>query len=188
MGKNKQKSKQKLVSWTSLTSVNVKPNTSETRRMTYVSSVVLTAATFNTQSFTCASVRSTCTEWASYSPRWSEYRILAMKVHVSSIPTTPASSTTVMCATDRSGVGPNTLATPAAFLASTNVKIFEADHTDKKLITYEARAIDLEDQDFTPVNTNSTAFSIYVALHAGAAVSTGTLIYFEAMVQFRGPN
>jgi len=93
-----------------------------------------------------------CAEWASMSAVYVQFRVIAVRVVL--IPSRGGVATNYqdcpgVAGTDRSGA----LAAPssvAGVWALNNPKPFLLTNTDKKPFSYEARAIDLEDQNYVP--------------------------------------
>jgi hypothetical protein len=159
----------------------------EVRRMSYVATLSLTAATYLSVSINAGSIRSSATEWGSYSGRYVEYRMLALRVHVSDQQGVSQACTAIF-STDRSGV----LITPTTVAqqwAMANPKVFNLDYSVTKMPSYEAKAIDLEDQLFTPVGqTSLNSFAIILGVNIPAAATASWTYYTEAIVEFKGPQ
>lgn len=122
-----------------------------------------------------------CQEWSAATGIYSEYRVLAIKLHLVSVPTNAAGGH-VVTGIDRSGA----LAVPGTAQIAfglQNAKVHSVPATGNvKTIYVEARAVDLEDQLFSAVTTAPSNFA--VQWYNG---STQTVTYFaEFMVEFRG--
>jgi len=167
---------------------NIRPiSKTEIRRITYIMNGTVSAGTFDLVSLSPATFIANATEWASYIARYQEYRFLAIAVHVSATTaaTSIPSSGGIICATDRSGTASNP-GSGAALWALDAAKVFESNYTNKEMIRYEVKAIDLEDQNYTPVANTSTPFQLFVGLDLSAASTTSFRYYCEALVEFKG--
>jgi len=95
-----------------------------------------------------------------------------------------AAGGSVVIGTDLSGA----LATPtsaAQVFVLTRARVFNADQTTARAISYSALAQDLEDMDFTPVGTTSISFQVLYAI-AGPVTTPIATLYVEWDVEFRG--
>jgi hypothetical protein len=63
-------------------------------------------------------------------------------------------------------------------------KLFNITQTTPNPIHYQARAIDLEDMNFTAVGVNATTFQCIVYGQSGVSLNCGTL-FVEWAVEFR---
>jgi len=122
-------------------------------------------------------------EWSSVTAAWQEYRVLAIRLQLSTVSFSTSSATQVgdwVVGTDKSA----SLAaqTSGGVFALENAKVFDTTATVPKLAVYEARATDLEDQLFNPVTTTASTFTIHVIQATGVALA----IYVEYAVELRG--
>jgi hypothetical protein len=158
---------------------------SELRRITY--SQILTTAGTGLVSFTVGStlLRASGVEWAFYAARFTEYRILGVRIHATDTPVAGVvnSQGPLLIATDNSGSAtPPT--TVALIWGMAKPKVFNIDQTTPKGIEYSARAIDLEDMNFTPVGTAASTFQVFVFGSSGATTNIAYL-FIEWAVEFR---
>jgi hypothetical protein len=63
-------------------------------------------------------------------------------------------------------------------------KLFNLNTTSARPIEYAARAIDLEDMNFTAVGVNAATFQVILAANSGATTNYGQL-FVEWAVEFR---
>jgi len=137
----------------------------------------------------------TANEWASFSARFTLYRVLAMRLRfqfmpvvvtvAAGVPTATAPSLAVV-GTDRSGslAAP---ASPSAVSQLQNVKYHSGTVSSPKLLTYEARAVDLEDQDYISTTTSAARYAIIVGYQGPLAGVTNVGLYtIEFAVEFKG--
>ncbi len=190
----KVKKQTRLASWTSLTRVNTRSDLTETVRLSSNSALSSVGASILTR-YLSASQASSCPDWASFAARFTEYRVLALRIHyfpafpdanpttaAFAAPTTAVTHGVLAVGTDRSAA----LAAPASFGAVSQLAAVKYHWTARPWV-YEARAIDFEDQQFTPVTTTTNYFSVQVA--SRGTLNSGTTygdICVEAMVQFKG--
>jgi hypothetical protein len=187
---NKVKNKGKrLVSFTSLKGFGNQKSAVEYRRLTYTGTLTTTAAGFYSVIFNSTFLRGFAPEWASYAARFTEYRLLRTRVHVSCpnqiLTAASYSGNQFVMATDRSGAlaNPTTIAQTYSLAGS---KAFQIPNTQNVPLKYEDSAIDLEDQSYSPVTTNSNDFAI-VLCYASTSISTVfASVYVEFMVEFKG--
>jgi len=111
---------------------------------------------------------------------YTEARVIAMRVHFA----VPASQTTfgyVLAGTDRSGaLAVATLASQV--FALQNAKLWNFPSGNKESISYEAKALDLEDQNFSAVSSMASSFAIQWLNSTNSSIATFT----EFLVEFRG--
>jgi hypothetical protein len=182
--KSRKKAGRRFPGWVDVPRGLPGPGVREVRRLSVVSGLAsngagLAAATIRP---TGTAGLATTTEWASYISRWTEFRTLALRITALQVSASAATESYGVFATDRSGAlaVPTTQAAVLAlaapkFLSSTMVKPF----------VYEARAIDLEDQLFSPVGTIVNNFAVQVAI-VGALSSTLYNLMVEWLVEFKG--
>ncbi len=135
--------------------------------LTTLTGVVLTTGTVTS-----------CGEWASESSRWCEARVLAIRAHL--IPNTTAGFPMIV-ATERSGA----LTAPGSAAVAyqmASAKLIYIGATVGKVQCVEARALDLEDQNFDAVGALANRFAIQMFNPSG--VTQG--YYVEFIVEFRG--
>jgi len=164
---------------------NFGPGATEVRRLTYF---IRQSPNGNglLPAINAAYMRANCPEWASYAARWTQYRLLEIRLcftlwqMVAGVTPTFVNDLGVV-ATDRSGI----LALPTtigAVFAMAGAKTFLMLPTSVPS-RYKARAIDLEDQNYSPVSVSSTAFQVFVATSSS---SPATALAIEFMVEFKG--
>jgi hypothetical protein len=177
--------RQNKTSWTKLTSVNARANATEVRRLTSVTT--LTAGAGGTTFTPVGQTQmKSAGEWSSYSARYSEFRMLAIRLSVVPLLSVASNLDQVIFGTDRSGsaAAPTTVAGIFQLTAS---KVFNGQSTSMIPIRYEGRAIDLEDQLYTAVGTAATSFILYVGVLGTASTAVASL-YAEFMCEFKGPQ
>jgi len=151
------------------------------RRLTFVGTSTTAAGTrLRTTDVT------SCQEWSSASAIYSEYRVLSIKAHVvarsSQVPASPGQGSFIVTGIDRSGA----LAVPATAQAAFGLQNAKAHAIAQsgtiKTVTVEARAVDLEDQLFSPVTAAPANFAVQ---WYNATPNTADYLV-EFMVEFRG--
>lgn len=160
---------------------------SELRRITFNALLTTNGAGFNSLLIGSTYLRANGVEWASYAARFTEYRILGVRVHLTSAPGQLGSGIEpegpLLLSVDNSG----TLAAPttiAAVWGMAKPKLFNLNTTSARPIEYAARAIDLEDMNFTAVGVNAATFQVILAANSGATTNYGQL-FVEWAVEFR---
>jgi hypothetical protein len=184
------KSKAKIPkTFISLKGFNGLKHASEFRRMTVTGPLTTNAAGLATFPVNVAYLRSNSTEWASYAARFTEYRLLKIRVHLTqSVYTGPgnANNTNFVIYTDRSGILAGATTSNAAY-AYSGARAFNVPFTGHSPITYSDSAIDLEDQLYTAVGTSSVDFAVVIFyLNASQVSQTVMQFYIEFMVEFKG--
>ncbi len=180
--KQNHKKNKPLKSWTNLKQFG-SGQQSVVRRCSRILNITSNGSGFAQAVVGTSSVNS-ATEWSSLTARYAEFRVLRIKVHYVDLVTTPSA---VVFAGDRAG----NLATPttvAEVWARDAAKAFNSDTTTPNMPKYQMSAIDIEDQDFQPVNAPSNNYAIHMALEGFAASATIGRLYVEYMVEFRGAN
>lgn len=160
------------------------PGASVLRRHTYQQTVTLSASATTGQKIGSSEMRTTSLEWASSQARYQEYRLLAIRVsHVAGYRAT-TNDFVSFCA-DRTGsaVAPTLASTT---WAGDGARVFNLNNTSAKPITYEVRATDLEDQNFTPTTQNSTSFQMLVWFQGSTASISVGVQFVEFIVELRG--
>lgn len=185
--KGKGRGKPRKISWVMVPRGMPGAGTVEVRRLSLTGAMTTTAAgTFakNIAAATAGWGLSSTTEWSSYSARFTEYRVLAIKVTVVPYTVSASSEASMVLSTDRSGA----VGAPANLnvcWAGTAPRVFFTGQV--KPGSYEAKAIDLEDQDYSPVGTIISTFSVQA--FATGPVSTQLFgAYVEYLVEFKGPQ
>jgi hypothetical protein len=134
-----------------------------------------------------SSAATSTTEWASYAARWTEARVLELRLSFlpfgASVAANPNDAAAAVVAADRSGA----LAVPTTFgqvWALADPTLF----TDQmvKPTRYSVRAIDLEDQDFQPVTSLAATFAAQYAASSASASSTILFLSTDFLVEFKG--
>jgi len=160
----------------------------EQRRLTYFVGITTTAGGLAFFQVNSALLRSSSAEWASYAARFTEYRILGLKIHVMTSPGGTLATNQGFCiiAQDQSG----TLATPtttAAMWGLADSRVWNLDDTLPRGIVYTAKAVDLEDLNYTAVTTSSTTFQVFVHI-TGLASTQIASAFLEWCVEFKSPQ
>jgi hypothetical protein len=175
--------KDKLAKWTNLSTINGRPSTL-IRRCSNIVGVNTNASGFYGATFLSSAV-TTSTEWSSLSARWSEARVLQIKVHYADT-VYPPNVNAIVFSTDRAGVSGAPTSTVNCW-SGDNAKVFNTDVQSVGLPKYSARAIDLEDQDFSAVGAMTATFAIRAASQGPTAVvATIGFMFVEYLVEFRG--
>jgi hypothetical protein len=156
---------------------------SELRRITYSAQVSTNGAGFHSLLVGSAYMRANGVEWASYAARFTEYRILGVRLYLTTAPGETGLDGPVLLAVDNSGVlgAPTTIAQVWGMAKS---KLFNINTTSPRPIEYAARAIDLEDMNFTAVGVNATTFQAILAAQSSFSLAYGYL-FVEWAVEFR---
>jgi len=197
MTKKGKKSKKggQMVRWEQLAPVPNAQQTSEIRRLTLAFTTMSSGGSLTGSATVLTSGVTSATEWANYSARWTQARVLSLRIRIvpvplvgtvaSGVPTTTQPSYIVI-GTDRSGaLSSGTIAATQALAA---VKYAMFNIASPKLITYEAQASDFEDQNFDPVGSMVSRFGIQMSwIGPSASVAVGAYAV-EYGVQFRGPR
>ncbi len=172
--------KSKSGNWTNLSSNIRQVAKPEMRRLTWVTSTggASVSVRFGTDSVTSAA------EWSSYASRFTECRVLGIKISFAGTPVTAGTGAPLMfVGTDRSGSVAAGLS-PAATAQLDAVKVFNTSNTSMTPMSYQAKALDLEDQLFTPVGSASTTKNYSIHATNQAAVAFNCLVEF--LVEFKG--
>jgi hypothetical protein len=176
--------------WVRLSTVgNLRP-AELVRRLSYATTKTIAATTAG-YNFSPTDVRASSTEWSSIAALYSQYRVLAIRLNFigDNINYTATNSPHVqylLCGTDRSG-STSAGASANAVWALDQPKVFNIQTVTPVPITYEAKAIDLEDQNYVASSSNQTSFSIPVWLSTNwASGSISLFVFVEAMVEFKG--
>jgi len=181
-GKNQGQPKRQLAKWTQLGALPQRVGASIVRRLTISAAAVTLSAggqfALRQQDSTVANAQ----EWANISAIYSQYRVLAMRIHVVPAFSSAAYAMHGVVGTDRSGAAavPGTL---GAVWGLQSPKIFLESMT--KPFSYEARGIDLEDQLFTPVGAPTPRFALQMVIN-GPATTQVAYYYVDFMVEFKG--
>ncbi len=171
--------KSKKASWTNLNSNVRQAAKPELRRLTWITTAAGSTSTrVGTDSVTSAA------EWSSYSARFTECRVLRVKLNI--VPYTlaaAAGNSLLLVGTDRGGALAAAL-TPAQVAQLDAVKVFNPNNTSIEPMVYQAGAVDLEDQLFVPVGSASTTKNY--AVHVANQATQGQNILVEFLVEFKG--
>jgi hypothetical protein len=194
MSKNQKKNKA-VASWTQLSIGNsMSASQRIVRRLSQAVGVQTTSATgtlfVRIQSSACANA----IEWSNLAAIYVQYRVI--EIIVTLIPLQPFALSAgvntaalgqgvVIAGTDRSGVLA-VLSSYATVWGLTNPKAFTTQTI--KPIRYRAKAIDLEDQNFTAVGAPQSLFSVQYALNFNPVSTTLPALYQlnEFVVEFKG--
>jgi hypothetical protein len=160
---------------------------SEVRRLTLVvTNLTTSAAGFLGIAYGSGTLSSTL-EWSSYSARFTEYRLLGIRVNLTDgqITTQTAGGNVVLAADD---TGNTTLPTSAAQLwAFAKARCFNLDNVTAKPIRFEVSAKDIQDMDFSPTATPAASIALKGALQGPVSTIMATA-YVEFSVEFRSPQ
>jgi len=182
--KTNKNNNKRLATWTNLSGIPSRSSASEVRRLSIPFAISTSGGGIYTGAFGPTFIRTNCTEWASYAARYQEYRVLAIKVAIAESDNSNAGAY-IIWSTDRSG-GASVPSTAAAAFASAGAKVMDPNSTQKTFSSYQARATDIEDQNFSSVGINATSFQIFLYLNNGATKTYTAFV--EAAVEFRGPQ
>ncbi len=143
------------------------------RRFTYIPSslAAATGVSVSTSTVTLSA------EWAQLSARFSEFRVLGMRVYVRN----NGSNGTLIYSVDRSGV----LGAPGSATAAwqqAGAKLVQTNNSMSSPARLEALATDLEDYNFQPIASPSNVFAISMYNDSAAAV----IYYVEFAAELRG--
>lgn len=108
---------------------------------------------------------------------YQQARVLSMRISICP----PGISVPLTCGTDRTG-SQAAGAALAVVWAMQNAKAFNGGLASKSLITYEARATDLEDQVFDPIGSPTPRFAVHVVQATGGNITC----FLEWAVELRG--
>jgi hypothetical protein len=178
--------------WTNLTNLPSRAGASVVRRLSYApGAIAANGAGLTTVKISSATFIANAPEWASFVARYTEYRFLSIRIFPTEPPvstlTTVSVSGIVCVGTDRSGqLGAP--ASQAVVWGLQSPKLLVYDSTQHNPPSYEARAIDLEDQNFQASSTagsNLPAFAINFT-HNGPVSANNIQYLAEAMVEFKG--
>lgn len=122
----------------------------------------------------------TALEWTNISARYTEARVLGIRVFWSPI-AAAASGILLPIATDRSGALANPVSVNAAW-GLAGARLICCTATAKTLPVYEAWATDLEDFNFQPVGSITSQYAVQTYNGTGSALA----YYVEYIVEFRG--
>jgi len=176
-------------SWVTLAQLSRNPGATEIRRCTSVPGVLSTTASAVLFGRVLSNAATSSTEWANYAVRYVEARVLAVRLNFLPFGTSSAAApmdvVAGVIATDRSGA----LSTPTSWgqvWALADPRPF----TDQmvKPFTYQAQAIDLEDQDYQPVGALGATFSVLYAVSAQVGNSACLFLATDFLVEFKGPQ
>ncbi len=161
----------------------------ELRRFTIVQALTFDTTGKSVNGWNAAVLRANSAEWSSYAARFQQYRILRIKVTLVPPADTASGQESfyVLTAIDRTGAmaNPTTIGQIGAMQES---KLFNGALTVAKPITVSATATDLEDMNYTPVGTSSSAFQLFtwVQNHATGSGYSAGLVKAEYWVELKG--
>jgi len=166
--------------WVNLTRFPQKASSSIVRRITTAPALL----TSNGSSLSLTRIQDSTVangqEWANLTAVYAQFRVLSIKLWLT--PFTAAQWTGVV-GTDRSGaLAP---ATTIAYIWGLQAPRLIVDQMTKPF-SYEARAIDLEDQLFVPVGAPVAHFAIQLGVTTASATSNFAFYWVEYMVEFKG--
>lgn len=165
--------------WISKRGFGNQADASEFRRITIYSTLTTNAGSFVNLNVNSSVIR-TSPEWASYSARWTEYRIIRIKSHID------LNSNATQCVTFIDRTGAASITTMVQAWSSNGSKVINTGATMNKLPSVTGVADDLEEQLFTATGSNAATFSNQIsAVSSGASQGIGG-VYSEALVEFRG--
>jgi len=157
-------------------------NATEQRRITVAGTLTTLAGGFVGFLINTALMR-TGNEWASYAARYAQYRLLGVRVHITDTPAASQPSGSVVLATDESG----SLPAPVSALVNWQAgkpRVYNLDQTSTRPITYEARAVNLDQLNYTAVGVSATTLQILIAIN-GPATAAVAQYYAEWCVEFK---
>jgi hypothetical protein len=189
MGKHKNKGNMPKASWTQLALGGAMAAGARIlRRLSQSVGVVTTSATGTLFQRVNSSAVANAVEWSNLSAVYTQYRTIEMRLTLvpqqSTTATAPYGQGTLIFGTDRSGA----LATLSSYASVWGLQAPKV-HTLQmvKPAVYSARAIDLEDQDFTPVGAPVSLFAVQYAINAPNVISTGVaFLLLDYVVEFKG--
>lgn len=191
MGKGKKHNGGKLskANWTQLSIGNaMSAGARILRRLSSAIGVVTTSATGTYFARVQSSAAANAAEWANLAAVYVQYRTIEIRVTVvpqqTSTVTAPYSQAVLVFGTDRGGIAgvPSSYATIWG-LQAPKVHTFQM----VKPAVYSARAIDLEDQDFTPCSAPVSLFAVQFGINMPTAISTGiAFVLYDYVVEFKG--
>lgn len=189
---NKQRSAK--MDWVALAGPPNRANQSDVRRLTLPWTVATNAGGFLVLQLPSTLV-TTASEWASFSARFTLYRVLSMRLRFQFMPLvitvaagTPTATAPPLAvfATDRSG-SVTAPASPQAVAQLQNAIYHSGTVATPKLASYEARALDLEDQEYISTSTSAAKFAIVVGYQGPLGGTTNVGLYtIEFAVEFKG--
>jgi len=189
MGKRKQKQKKQGGggnNWTQLSIGNALAASARVvRRLTQAVGVINVGATGLVSERILSSQCANCAEWPSMAAVYVQYRVIEIRITLCPFTTAGQADGILVMGTDRSGALA-AITTVTAAWGLTMPKVFSL-RTLTKPAQYTAKAIDLEDQDYTPVGAPVPLFSIQYSLAASGLVSVPALFRLnEFVVEFKG--
>jgi len=154
----------------------ISPNRSITRRLGVIfTSSAATVFAKGTSGVTASPY------WANLAAAYTEARVLEIRLHVAGSTPSAGGSGVNVFGTDRSGAQTTgTVTSQAGVWELQAAKAFNAFSTGTQISCYTARALDLEDQLFSPVGAMPNNFSIF-GITAG-----GVTCLLEFLVEFKG--
>jgi hypothetical protein len=192
MGKNKKSQKvarKTVVGWIDLARFSRGVSSTLERIVLSISTITISNGSANTiTSFASSRPQSSGVGFSSFSARYTEYRVLRGRFAIT--PTaliTGGGNPSLILATDQAATA--TPATVAAVLNINGAKTFYLYNTDKSPITYEIKAIDLEEQLYTPSNVAPTLnFAMVLVAYTPSNATANTVvcqISEEWLVEFK---
>jgi len=177
-------------SWKKIVGLTEVAGAGVVRRLTFTGSATTNAAGIFVVNASTVGMRANSYEWSAISALYQEYRLLAAKISVTAgfpqaliVPSTDLAS--VVCGTDRSGALTPPTTAPGIFQLD-DVKLYNGDYTEKAPIVYSAKAIDLQNQLFTPIGTNATSFILYVGIIGDFSTANIAQYWIEWVAEFKG--
>lgn len=178
------------VRWGTLTRMAAPANASVVRRVSYLNSFSTNAAGLGFLAGSSTNMRSNGFEWGDLAALYTLYRILGVKITLTggfpqAATSLPTSLSTALFGTDRSGVL-STPTTQALMVVLDQFRMFNLDYSMSKPITYSAKALNFDDQDFVPTSTNATTFIPYCCITGSFSTTNAATYVIEWFVEFRG--
>jgi hypothetical protein len=190
MGKGKKHNGGKMskANWTQLSIGNsMAAGARILRRLSQAAGVLTTSATGTYFYRALSSAVANAAEWANLAAVYVQYRTLEIRLTIVPLGSTTSvnpAQTVLIFGTDRAG----TLAVPTSYATVWGLQAPKV-HTLQcvKPCVYSARAIDLEDQDFTPVASPVSLFAVQFAMNNPGTLSTGlAYLLIDYVVEFKG--
>jgi hypothetical protein len=190
MGKGKKHKGGKLAkaNWTQLSLGNAMAASARIlRRLSQAVGVLTTSATGTYFARVQSSAVANAVEWSNLAAVYVQYRTIEIRVTIvvlGSTTSVAAQQSLLVFGTDRSGI----LAAPSSYATVWGLQAPKV-HTLQcvKPCVYTARAIDLEDQDFTPVGAPVSMFAVHMAINNAGTLSTGiAYALYDYVVEFKG--
>jgi hypothetical protein len=184
MGKHNKQGKLSKSNWTQLSIGNaMAANARVLRRLSQSAGTLVSSATGTYFYRALSSAAANAAEWASLAAVYVQYRTIEVRVTVVPLRAANPADFVLVLGTDRSG----TLGVPTSYVTVWGLQAPKV-HTSNmvKPAVYAARAIDLEDQEFTPVAAPVALYGVQFAVNSAAVSTTFAMLYLDWVVEFKG--